>query len=71
MYGSEEMNGIAIDNLDGEMCVFNDNVLIEIKNENIILSQGEGEAIITNLNNFAMPLIRYNQGNSIILEIKS
>ena len=29
---------------------------------------GEGEAIITNLNNYAMPLIRYNQGDRIVID---
>lgn len=65
MYGSEEMNGIAIENPDGEMQILNNNVFLEVKNENGICSQGEGEAIVTNLNNFAMPLIRYEQGDGI------
>ena len=65
MYGSEEMNGIAMETPDGEMQIFHDNVLLEVKNEGGISTCGEGEAIITNLNNFAMPLIRYEQGDLI------
>ena len=67
MYGSEEMNGIAIESTDGDMHVLTDNVLLEIKNENGIMSDGEGESIITCLNNFAMPLIRYDQGDTVSL----
>ena len=65
MYGSEEMNGIAIEDLNGEMQVLTDNVFLEVRNEESVFTQGEGEAIITNLNNFAMPLIRYGQGDGV------
>lgn len=63
MYGSEEMNGIALENLDGKLFVFDDNTYLEIHKENGISKEGKGESIITSLNNFAMPLIRYNQGD--------
>lgn len=65
MYGSEEMNGIAIENLDGEMQILTDNVFLEVVCENEVLLSGNGEAIITSLNNYAMPLIRYNQGDML------
>ncbi|MCI8332690.1 MAG: hypothetical protein HFE78_07680 [Clostridiales bacterium] len=65
MYGSEEMSGIAYESPNQQMYVLNDNVLLEIMNENGISNCGEGETIITNLNNIAMPLVRYNQGDII------
>lgn len=65
MYGSEEMNGIAYECPDHCMHVLSDNVYLEINGENGIDSCGEGNAIITNLNNKAMPLIRYNQGDVV------
>lgn len=64
MYGSEEMNGIALENTCSEMQILTDNVFLEIKKERKS-PQGRGEAIITNLNNLAMPLIRYNQEDII------
>ena len=67
MYGSEEMNGIAYECPEHHMHILGNNVLIEIKNDTGIHESGEGEAIITNLNNTAMPLIRYNQGDIIAL----
>lgn len=69
MYGSEEMNGIAYECPNHHMHVLEGNVLIEIKNYNYnILNNGTGETIITNINNKAMPLIRYNQGDIITLD---
>ncbi len=70
MYGSEEMNCIAFQYPDGIMRVFNDNVFVEClsSEKQSIDIKGEGEAIITNLKNRAMPLIRYNQGDEIVLK---
>lgn len=65
MYGSEEMNGIGFEPFNHKMHIFSDNVYVETKNINGIFNSGDGEAIITNLNNKAMPLIRYNQGDII------
>ena len=70
MYGSEEMNGIAIECPDHYMHVLENNVLIEIKSGVAISECGNGEAILTNLNNFAMPLIRYEQGDNIVVDGK-
>ena len=67
MYGSEEMNGIAYECPYHHMHILDDNVFVEIKNDNGISTFGEGEIIITNLNNKAMPLIRYNQGDIVSL----
>ena len=68
MYGSEEMNGIAYECPYHHMHVLSDNVLVECEDGSGIKENGEGEAIITNLHNLAMPLIRYNQGDQIVLE---
>lgn len=67
MYGSEEMNGIAYECPNHHMHVLDDNVFIEIKNGDGFACQGEGEAIVTSLKNHAMPLIRYNQGDTVRL----
>ena len=63
MYGSEEMNGIAYECPNNKMHILKDNVFIEIRKCRKIEQYGEGEIIITNLNNKAMPLIRYEQGD--------
>ena len=68
LYGSEEMNGIAYECHFNQMHVLNDNIYLECKNHLGINRFGDGEAIITNLDNKAMPLIRYNQGDIINLD---
>lgn len=60
MYGSEEMNGIAYECPKHHMHILDDNVWLE--------ATESGESIITNLNNRAMPLIRYNQGDEILID---
>ena len=52
LYGSEEQSGIAYECPHGKMHIMVDNVYVE-----------EG-AIITNINNHAFPLIRYEQGDT-------
>ena len=72
MYGSEEMSGIAYECPVHHLHVLDENVVVEVKNECGIHLIGEGETIITNLNNKAMPSVRYNQGDYIrIKELKS
>lgn len=66
MYGSEEMNGIALECPYHTMHIIEDNVYAEcITNDGNISSLGDGEILLTNLNNKAMPLIRYKQGDSV------
>ena len=67
MYGSEEMNAIAFECPEHHMHILEDNVYVEVKNDNGLFRYGEGEAIITNLNNMVMPLVRYNQQDRIIV----
>ena len=55
LYGSEEQSAIAYECSHGKMHIMVDNVYVE-----------EG-AIITNINNHAFPLIRYEQGDTINL----
>lgn len=59
MYGSQEHNGIAFECPYGKMHILNDNVFVE------------NNAIITNLNNYAFPLIRYEQGDDIKISVSS
>ena len=69
MYGSEEMNCIAYEWHENKMQIVNENVFVEhLSDGHISDCTGEGVAIITNLNNHAMPLIRYDQGDVISLE---
>lgn len=68
MYGSEEMNGIAYECPFHKMHILEDNVFVECLNNGSISMYGEGESIISNVNNHAMPVIRYNQGDIIEIE---
>ena len=67
MYGSEEHNCIAYECPYGHMHILNENVKVEVMKNGVISDNESGEAIITNLNNYTMPLIRYNQGDDINL----
>ena len=64
MYGAEEIGAIAFESKENHMCVLEDNVYVEIKNNNVICSEGKGELLATSLNNHSMPLIRYSLGDS-------
>ena len=59
MYGSEEMNGIAYECPKGHMHILTDNVHLDVYSS---------QAIVSNLNNKGMPLIRYAQGDIISLK---
>lgn len=67
MYGSNEMNGIAYECPNHHMHVLEDNVFVETANDVGIYQQSDGNVVITNINNRAMPLIRYAQGDKIKL----
>lgn len=60
-YGSEEFNGIAYETISHRLEILDENVFVEVLNNDKICKNGHGEAIITSLNNHAVPLIRYNQ----------
>ena len=65
MYGSEEMNGIALECPYRQMHILDDNVYVECLTKEGISETGEGEAVLTNLNNKVMPIVRYLQGDVI------
>jgi len=68
-YGSREVSAIAteVPHKKG-LFVLYDNVLVEIldENDNPVKKGQEGEVVITTLNNFYMPLIRYKIGDRAI-----
>ncbi len=66
-YGSGETGPIAYECESGGMHLMADNLLIEIVNKDgLHAGEGEsGEVIVTELNNFATPLIRYNMKDII------
>lgn len=61
-YGSREVSWIAAEK-EREMEVFFWSNLLEIKNKNQNINKKEGSILVTNLNNFSMPLIRYEIGD--------
>ena len=68
-YGSREVSAIATEIKDQEgLFVLYDNVFVEILDENNqpVKRGEEGEVVITTLNNFYMPLLRYKIGDRAI-----
>lgn len=68
-YGSREVSAIASEVRGSEgLFVFYDNVFLEIldENDNPVKNGEEGEIVITTLNNFYMPLIRYKIGDRAV-----
>lgn len=68
-YGSREVSAIASEVRGSEgLFVFYDNIFLEIldENNNPVKKGEEGEIVITTLNNFYMPLIRYKIGDRAI-----
>jgi phenylacetate-CoA ligase len=64
-YGSRDVGDIAqnCNKFDG-LHVFMENVIVEVVDDNgILIDDGEGDLIITNLHNYTMPLIRYKIGD--------
>lgn len=57
-YGSAEGGIIAFECPQGNM---------HINEENVIVEDVDGQAIVTNLNAYSLPIIRYNTGDSIVL----
>src|SRR5690606_10085989 len=69
VYGSREVSAIASEvKIASGLYVLYDNVFLEIIDSNgkPVREGEEGEAVITTLNNFYMPLIRYRIGESDI-----
>ena len=64
-YGSREFSGIAYESKghDGHL-IMDDSYLVEILNNNKEVAENEiGEVHITDLNNYAMPMVRYKIGD--------
>lgn len=59
-YGMQEVWCIAYDCLDQHLHILNDNFIIEIKNPD---SNGFGEVVLTSLDSFSMPFIKYCTGD--------
>ncbi len=68
-YGAAELDVIAMENLDQKLIVNNSTLLVEILDEsNNPVKPGEkGRVIVTSLFNKAMPFIRYDIGDHVIL----
>ena len=67
-YGSNEINGLAFECREGRMHVAEEHVIMETVDESgRQVWDKPGRIIITNLDNHAMPLIRYEIGDSGIL----
>lgn len=64
MYGSMETNGIAYECPNHHLHILSDNVFVECLDDYGIETNC-GRSIITSLNNFVFPLIRYNLGDII------
>jgi phenylacetate-CoA ligase len=59
-YGCGETGTIAHECEFGSMHINAENVIVEIVKNNVVVDDGEsGEIVVTDLNNFAMPLVRY------------
>jgi len=68
-YGSREVSAIASENLQSEgMSVLFDNVFVEVLDSSgrPVNKGEEGDVVVTTLNNFYMPLIRYKIGDRAI-----
>lgn len=72
-YGSREVSCIAGECHKGSMHIFSFwNYVEVVDNRNILVKEGkEGRVLVTNLYNYAMPLIRYEIGDNAILGANS
>lgn len=70
-YGCGEINSIAYECAGEEgYLVTEEHIVLEVANDesNVFTDEGRGEACITTLFNYAMPLIRYRNGDMLTLE---
>lgn len=65
-YGCSEVDIIAFECEQGNMHLQSENVLLQV-NPGSGLSDREGQAVVTDLNNLAMPLVRYTLGDWVAL----
>lgn len=70
-YGSGELGSVAHECEDGSLHVSAENMIIEVVDGNRLCNAGEiGELVVTELNNYAAPLIRYRTGDFASLSNK-
>jgi phenylacetate-CoA ligase len=63
-YGAREFSGIAYECEEGSKHVMDDSYILELLKAGVPASVGDtGEVVITDLNNFAVPMIRYRIGD--------
>jgi phenylacetate-CoA ligase len=63
-YGTSELGIIAAQCPQGNMHLSSENVIVEIiKNDEGVANEEEGEVVLSGLNNYAMPFIRYRVGD--------
>ncbi len=65
-YGSREVGVIGIEShAFEEIAVFSHSIVLELydKSKNCYVDEGEGRIIVTSLNNYSMPLIRFDIGD--------
>lgn len=71
-YGSGELGSVAHECEKGSLHVMSENMIVEVLDGDNPCAPGEvGELVITELNNLAMPLIRYRTGDLAALSAKS
>ncbi len=67
-YGASEVNSIAFECKNGHMHIMGTNVFVEIVKDGDVVSDGEEGGIhVTSLHSHAMPLIKYDIGDSGII----
>lgn len=70
-YGSGELGSVAHECEEGSLHVSAENMIVEVINGNRSCNPGEiGELVVTELNNYAAPLIRYCTGDFASLSMK-
>lgn len=69
-YGTSEVDLIAFEAVDGNWQLSEENIYIEILDDSgkPVTSGGEGRIILTSLHNKAMPFIRYEIGDTAVVE---
>lgn len=67
-YGCGEVGAMAYECQEGLLHVMTDSVVVEVlKEDGTLADPGEtGEVVVTDLNNYAMPLIRYRMGDRAV-----
>lgn len=62
-YGCGEVGSIAHECEQGSMHIMANNLLVQVERDGITYNHGAGEIVLTDLHNYATPLIRYKLGD--------